>query len=255
MGFVDDSCNWRRGTRRVVKYVWRPRSGDKNRVSAWGQLLPTQPFPWFLSLPIPDTHRGRKNEFSIHAYTKHWRTYWCPCNSNVRPLRPPMSHMMTLWSEAPENSSLWMGSHHRVPILPGGDRGVNREKKKHTVLLCAAKACWGTVLWSDLLAPSGACWENCRKLRPNTLNWSKLQLEDPLFLMSPVFSIVVLYTDFIICFSTGLFDALFPGECGSPLGYNTISSKYVINIADILNTWSGKSKKISDSSAHRKKTS
>lgn len=34
--------------------------------------------------------------------------------------------MMTLWSEAPENSSLWTGSHHRAPILPGGDREKNK---------------------------------------------------------------------------------------------------------------------------------
>lgn len=46
------------------------------------------------------------------------KTHWCPCSSNVRPFLPPISHMMMLWSEAPENSSLWTGSHHRAPILP-----------------------------------------------------------------------------------------------------------------------------------------
>lgn len=51
-------------------------------------------------------------------HRKKINTHWCPCSSNVRPFLPPMSHMMMLWSEAPENSSLWTGSHHRVPILP-----------------------------------------------------------------------------------------------------------------------------------------
>lgn len=62
--------------------------------------------------------QNRYRKVRNHAYTKHRQTYWCPCNSRVRPLRPPMSHMMMLWSEAPEKSSLWTGSHHRAPILP-----------------------------------------------------------------------------------------------------------------------------------------
>lgn len=71
------------------------------------------------------------SRFKPHVHIQSCRTYWCPCNSSVRPLRPPMSHMMTLWSEAPENSSLWTGSHHRTPILPGS----NSQRGRRTHLL------------------------------------------------------------------------------------------------------------------------
>lgn len=104
-------------------------------------------------ISVPVKHRKRSND---SAYTKHWKTYWCPCNNSVRPLRPPMSHIMTLWSEAPENSSLWTGSHHSAPTLPGGGGGVGHKGILVTCYFYAARACGG------LLAPPAVWWRNYR---------------------------------------------------------------------------------------------
>ena len=50
-------------------------------------------------------------------------THWWPWSRSVRPFLPPMSHMMTLLSDAPEKSNRWTGSHQRQAMLPRGERG------------------------------------------------------------------------------------------------------------------------------------
>lgn len=96
-------------------------------------------------------------------------TYWWPCNNSVRPLRPPMSHMMTLWSAAPEKSSLWTGSHHRAATLPGGD------KRRLVFILSSCRSLRRTPRWSGVLAPPSAYWTYCREIQQNQSICSKAQ--------------------------------------------------------------------------------
>ncbi len=60
-------------------------------------------------------------------------SHWCPCSSNVRPCLPPISHMITPWSDAPENSHLSTGSQYNTPTLPTDrDRQTETDRQRQT---------------------------------------------------------------------------------------------------------------------------
>lgn len=120
--------------------------------------------------PILRTHFEVPTSLRKSRMTANWDpmpecsdtiTYWCPCKSSVRPLRPPMSHIMTLWSEAPEKSSLWTGSHHSAPTLPG----CKRKQTHYTCFHLLPGAQRDTGSWCDLLAPPSARWEKCSQFQ------------------------------------------------------------------------------------------
>lgn len=108
-----------RGTRRW----WNMYEDHEGKTKS--ELAPGESFHWHLWDPSLTGQCGGVTERQTET------TYWCPCNNSVRPLRPPMSHIMTLWSDAPENSSLWTGSHHSAPTLPGG--GGTKEYLWHAI--------------------------------------------------------------------------------------------------------------------------
>lgn len=74
--------------------------------------------------------------------------YWWPWSRSVRPLLPPISHMIMLLSDAPEKSSRWIGSHHREAMLP---RLGRRRNKCISLQILQTSGKWEWQAWNIIL--------------------------------------------------------------------------------------------------------
>lgn len=147
-------------------------------------------------------HRTKKGEHrTLHfLFTQDWQdrvpspclwsppqtvTYWWPWRRSVRPFRPPMSHMMTLLSDAPEKSNRWIGSHQRQAMLP---RDV-REESNRTRYQDSQAWLWGaqpsseawskTSIWANKGSFKPRSHESWRKHCKSIIQTWKLRISEP----------------------------------------------------------------------------